>query len=317
MTRLPKRADPAEGPVAKFAWELRSLQNRMGPDAPSVEDISRREGLPRSTLYAALRGDRLPRREVVAALARSWGADASEWLDRRSAVESLRSSEPDWQLPEPLGRADRGAKHGLSAYTTDLLRGAGAPHQYARGESLFEQDHPSSSVLLIDHGMAKVLATGPDGSHTLLAVRSTGEILGEMSALTKGTHTASAVAATPMTATRISATEFRRLHSENPQLAMDLVYCLADRLREADARRLRAAHYAPDQRLLRVLQELGAHYGKPLDDGSVEIPSILTQNELASLTGTSSVTCARALARLRDGGFVEVAHRRIRLLPRH
>lgn len=43
---------------------------------------------------------------------------------------------------------------------------------------------------------------------------------------------------------------------------------------------------------------------------------MLTRNEMASLIGTSAVSFARALARLRDEGFVEVNSRMIRLLPR-
>lgn len=109
------------------------------------------------------------------------GADVTEWLDKRSAVESLRSSEPDWRLSEFSGGARRGAGRGLSSDARELLRTAGTTCQYARGETLFEQDQPSSSVLLIDHGMAKVFAVRPDGSQVLLAVRGTGDLVGAFS----------------------------------------------------------------------------------------------------------------------------------------
>ncbi len=91
MTRRPVALDSDAGPLAAFAQELRSLRDRLGATAPSIDEVSRRENIPRSTLYAALRGQRLPSREVVAALARSWGGDDAEWLARRSAVESAVS----------------------------------------------------------------------------------------------------------------------------------------------------------------------------------------------------------------------------------
>ena len=88
MTRRPVALAPDVGPLAAFAQELRSLRDRLGASAPSIDEISSRENIPRSTLYAALRGQRLPSREVVAALARSWGGDDTEWLAKRSAAES-------------------------------------------------------------------------------------------------------------------------------------------------------------------------------------------------------------------------------------
>jgi TPR repeat protein len=87
VTRRSMPADPASGPVAAFAHELRALRDAMGAAAPTVDEISERKKVPRSTLYAALDGNRLPRREVVAALVRSWGGDEVTWMAKRSAVE--------------------------------------------------------------------------------------------------------------------------------------------------------------------------------------------------------------------------------------
>jgi transcriptional regulator with XRE-family HTH domain len=87
VSRRPTLVDPASS-LGVFALELRSLRDRLGVDAPGIDDISVRENIPRSTLYAALRGARLPSRKVVAALARAWGADEATWLAKRNAVEA-------------------------------------------------------------------------------------------------------------------------------------------------------------------------------------------------------------------------------------
>jgi hypothetical protein len=73
--------------VAQLAAQLRELRDQMGEGAPTVDQISAREGVPRSTLYAALKGSRLPSRDVLSALVRSWGGDVAEWLAKRSAIE--------------------------------------------------------------------------------------------------------------------------------------------------------------------------------------------------------------------------------------
>src|SRR4051794_34896851 len=84
-------------PLASLSQALRDLRDSAGPDAPPVAEVAERSGLPRSTLYAALRGNRLPSREVVAALARAWGGDESDWLRARSAAENAIQAESDEQ----------------------------------------------------------------------------------------------------------------------------------------------------------------------------------------------------------------------------
>ncbi|MGW4521125.1 hypothetical protein [Amycolatopsis sp. NPDC004378] len=78
-----------DGPLAEFATELRALRADLGSRAPTIDQISSAENIPRSTLYAALKGARLPGRDVVAALARAWGGDEAEWIGKRQAIEDL------------------------------------------------------------------------------------------------------------------------------------------------------------------------------------------------------------------------------------
>lgn len=87
MARYTALAAPANGPLAEFAAELRALRATLGRNAPTVDQISANEQIPRSTLYAALRGTRLPSRETVGAFARAWGGDEAEWLAKRIALE--------------------------------------------------------------------------------------------------------------------------------------------------------------------------------------------------------------------------------------
>jgi AcrR family transcriptional regulator len=86
------------GPLAKFALELRALRDGCGSAAATIDDIADREKIPRSTLYAALSGKRVPTRDVLAALVKHWNGDDAEWMARRSAAEAamtvVRRSRP-------------------------------------------------------------------------------------------------------------------------------------------------------------------------------------------------------------------------------
>ncbi|WP_107104430.1 helix-turn-helix transcriptional regulator [Streptomyces sp. Root1310] len=88
MPRPPSRLTPADGPLARFALELRALRDTAGFAAPSVDQIATRTGIARSTLYAALRGQRLPTRPALSALVTQWGGSETEWLTRRTETEA-------------------------------------------------------------------------------------------------------------------------------------------------------------------------------------------------------------------------------------
>jgi transcriptional regulator with XRE-family HTH domain len=86
VARHPRPLDPDDGPTAAFALELRALRHRMGPTAPTIDQISEKQQIPRSTLYAAMSGTRVPTEDVLAALVRAWGGNTAEWTIRRAGV---------------------------------------------------------------------------------------------------------------------------------------------------------------------------------------------------------------------------------------
>ncbi|MFJ6861513.1 hypothetical protein [Streptomyces werraensis] len=77
-----------------FAIKLRQLRAEAGFDAKTIDAIAAENYMPRSTLYAAMSGRRLPTVPVLAALVRAWGGNETEWLmlrlDTENALERLR-----------------------------------------------------------------------------------------------------------------------------------------------------------------------------------------------------------------------------------
>jgi CRP-like cAMP-binding protein len=64
------------------------------------------------------------------------------------------------------------------------------------------------------------------------------------------------------------------------------------------------------QRLARLLVELAGRFGHG-EDGAIEIALPLSQEELASLAGTSRATVTRALKDWRQRGFIRTRQRHI------
>lgn len=88
VPRRPTPLDPDDGPEARFAIALRKLKDEASFDAPTIDMIAARSKIPRSTLYAAMGGKRIPSIPVLAALVRAWNGDEVEWQTRRSDTEA-------------------------------------------------------------------------------------------------------------------------------------------------------------------------------------------------------------------------------------
>jgi CRP/FNR family transcriptional regulator, cyclic AMP receptor protein len=311
MTRLPMPVSPGEGLLGSFAAELRSLRDQAGPDALSVDDISAQEGIPRSTLYAALRGDRLPRREVVAALARSWGADEGDWLVKRSALETRLAS----KIASPDAYPDDRAAIRFSAESRDLLRAAGHREVHAPGTALLTEGTRQVSVLLIEEGWVRVTSTSSDGHPVMLAIRSVGDILGELGAVSGTPASATVTALTSMVVTRLATDQFKSLLAEHVRLTLDLVRYMGRLLTESESRSIELAGSSTSQRVLALLHRWATNYGEMDADGSRTIPMPLSQQDMASFLGTSRESLARALRQLREAGVVATQRGAIVLLP--
>ncbi|MEU1803785.1 DNA-binding protein [Streptomyces sp. NPDC019937] len=93
--------DPAEGPVQRFAYELRKLRQEAG--GPTYRAMARQSDHGASTLSQAAAGERLPTLPVVLAYVRACGGDTEEWERRwrQAAEEDAAEPRAEDGTPEP------------------------------------------------------------------------------------------------------------------------------------------------------------------------------------------------------------------------
>ncbi|MFD6999324.1 hypothetical protein ACFWA5_24385 [Streptomyces mirabilis] len=127
MGRREKPLDPAQGAVARFAFELRGLRDEAG--APTYRAMARRAGYSGPTLSAAAAGEKLPTLPVLLAYVSACGGDTSVWERRWRAALADEAGTPapdDAEGPYPgLARfepADRDRFHGRDDLIAELLR---------------------------------------------------------------------------------------------------------------------------------------------------------------------------------------------------
>ncbi|MYT18667.1 helix-turn-helix domain-containing protein [Streptomyces sp. SID4951] len=92
MGRPENPIDPQDGPVQRFAYELRKLRDEAG--APAYRAMARRAGYSAATLSQAAAGERLPTLPVLLAYVRACGGDEEEWRRRWTEADEAVSQQP-------------------------------------------------------------------------------------------------------------------------------------------------------------------------------------------------------------------------------
>ena len=187
-----------------------------------------------------------------------------------------------------------------------MLRSEGRPVRFRRGQALFTEGDLAERVFVIERGSVMLTSTAPSGREIVLGLRGPGDVIGDLSALDSAPRSAGAVAVGEVdTTVAPSSALIRALH--DPAIAMDLLRVLANRLRDADRKRL---EFATLGRVAWRLDELSDRFGEQTADGiEVELP--LSQEQLASWCGASREATVKALAALRTLGCIATGRRTV------
>ncbi len=189
------------------------------------------------------------------------------------------------------------------------LREAGRLRTFEPGEMILREGDASGNVAIIMFGTVRVVAGNRQiGRDTVIAVRGSGDILGELAAIDRGTHSATAQAVTRAGALLLTTNRLDALSTQYRTLEIALLRVVSDRLREADRRRTEfPAGIAT--RLARLLVEY-AEQQCPAGAGRAVV-DVVSQTDLAGLIGTSRESLARALRDLREQRLVSTSRGRV------
>lgn len=190
---------------------------------------------------------------------------------------------------------------------------AATRRRFARDETVLHQGEPGAAFHLLASGRVAVRVTTPDGETVILSVLSPGDFFGEQALLgPRHQRTASVVALEPVETLALDAARFESLRREQPSVERFLVEVLAAQVRRLTAHLVEALHVPAEQRTLRRLLALAHQYRTPNGGGAVVVP--VTQQDLATMAGTTRPTANRVLRAMEDAGALRLARGRIEVL---
>lgn len=180
--------------------------------------------------------------------------------------------------------------------------------RYRRRETLFHEGDAGDSVHFLVKGHVAIRASTPLGDVVTLTVMGPGASFGELALLRPGgQRTASAVAVDAVETLVLHHRDFEALCADQPGVRAVLVHLLAARVDDLSVKLVEALHLPADERVVRRLAELADVFGH----GSAPVVIPVTQDDVASMAGTTRPTANRVLQTLSDRGLVELSRGRI------
>lgn len=227
---------------------------------------------------------------------------AEHELQAEHLVQQFQRS---WPSTSFMARLDRDALAALVAGR----RGA----RFTAGQSLIVEGEPGADVFMLISALVKVTVKLGQGA-ALLAVRISGDLVGEIAVVDGGVRSATVTASSDdTTAVTVPAEEFATIIDGYPSAGRLLAAELTRKLRAANRRRVDFASCMVPVRVARVLAEMADKYGQPVE----RKPSVctlrigLSQGELATLIGAREASVADALRDLRSRGILEWGYKTV------
>jgi CRP/FNR family transcriptional regulator, cyclic AMP receptor protein len=202
----------------------------------------------------------------------------------------------------------------LSRDEQQLLAHLGMLREYPSGATLCLEGDPATHVFILRAGWVKILATTTDGHKLVLALRGADDIVGEIAGETTGRRNATIQAIDDVHALIVRYDRFDSFLDANPGAGHAYRRVVMQKWNDTDAMLRRRAGTTGTQRLAALLLELAERHGRPANGAIYLLTPSLSQEELASLAGTSRATVTRAFGSWRKRGLIRTGQRRITIV---
>ena len=168
-------------------------------------------------------------------------------------------------------------------------------------------------VYVLLAGWVKILSTTRDGHEIVLALRGDGDIVGETAGETTGRRNATIQAVGKVRALIVPYEKFSSFLDASQGADRAYRRVVTRKFNDADTLLRRRAVTTGAQRLAALLLDLAGRHGREVN-GATYVVMPLSQEELASLAGTSRATITRAYGNWRKRGLIHTGQRRITIL---
>jgi CRP/FNR family cyclic AMP-dependent transcriptional regulator len=179
-----------------------------------------------------------------------------------------------------------------------------------RGEIFYTPMDLCETLFVLQRGRIRIYRANPEGREFTVAVLESGTVFGEMVLTGQRLRSSYAQAMEESEVSAMCRADVERLILDKPQVGLQLVHLLSDRLTTYETRMEDIALKEVPARLASLILLLVESQGVRTPAG-YKIPTRYTHHQLATMIGANREAVTRAFARLREAGAVEAKRRYI------
>jgi len=184
----------------------------------------------------------------------------------------------------------------------------GETRTWEAGTTVVTEGEVADSMYIIHAGELRALVTGEGGRVVELNTLGAGEFFGEL--MLSGSRRAASVQVTVRARlTRVTRSEVERVLASRPDLALQLIHSLVQRVRTLTSTVGRLASADVYGRLVGLFDVLAVEH-----QGQRVLPGPMSQARIAERLGASKAMVNRLLQDLVRGGYIEMSRERIVIL---
>jgi CRP/FNR family transcriptional regulator, dissimilatory nitrate respiration regulator len=172
-------------------------------------------------------------------------------------------------------------------------------HIYQKGQVIFTEGTPAVEFVLIIAGQVKIVKYAIDGREQILHIFGPNQPVGEVAVFLGGNFPAHCITLTEVEIMMIKRVDFIELVQAKPQLALEMLAILAQRLQIMGQLITDLSADAPSRLAKYLLTELAK------TPGQTEIRLPISKSELAKFLGMTPETLSRVLNRFKKNGVLE------------
>jgi len=207
-----------------------------------------------------------------------------------------------------MGRLSPTAQHELSS--------RGRRTEFPLGVTLLRQGDRDMDVLLLENVRAgpracvKITVTSETGDESLLGLRTSGDVVGELASVRHAPRSATVTTATATAVRRFTSAAFKAFRLTWPEAQDALAATLGDRLTWSNNQRHEFMQYTVSVRLARVIAATAERFGSETHHG-LDIGIPLSQREWGQLIGATEEAVRQAMRHLRRQAMIENGRRQL------
>lgn len=174
---------------------------------------------------------------------------------------------------------------------------------YQPGASIYFSGEKAANLYIVASGRVKLLRHSLSGQDVLLDILQPGDYFGTLMGVVDDLYPETAVAQTAVCVLTIEAETFRALLQQYPSAALAVLDITAKRLHDTQETVRRLSTNSVEQRIAAVLLKLADKLGEKTDEG-ILIQMVLSRDDLAQMSGTTTETASRIISQFQKAGLV-------------